>query len=162
MTRFLPHPFLAAALLLVWLLLTQSFSPGQVLLGSLVAWLASLAFAALRPDETRKIRLRPAFRLAGLVATDILRSNLAVASIVMSRRADRVSGFVRVPIDLTHRDALALLALIITMTPGTLWVDFDRRSGRLLIHVLDLVDESEWVRLIKGRYERLLMEMFHQ
>jgi multicomponent K+:H+ antiporter subunit E len=26
--------------------------------------------------------------------------------------------------------------------------------------VLDLIDESEWVRTIKGRYERLLMEIF--
>ena len=26
----------------------------------------------------------------------------------------------------------------------------------LTIHVLDLIDESEWVRTIKGRYERLL------
>jgi len=30
----------------------------------------------------------------------------------------------------------------------------------LTIHVLDLVDETEWVRTIKGRYERLLLEIF--
>ena len=29
-----------------------------------------------------------------------------------------------------------------------------------MIHVLDLIDESEWVRTIKGRYERLLLEIF--
>ena len=28
------------------------------------------------------------------------------------------------------------------------------------MHVLDLVDETVWVRTIKGRYERLLMEIF--
>ena len=28
------------------------------------------------------------------------------------------------------------------------------------MHVLDLVDEETWVRTIKGRYERLLMEIF--
>jgi multicomponent K+:H+ antiporter subunit E len=29
-----------------------------------------------------------------------------------------------------------------------------------MIHVLDLIDESEWVDTIKGRYERLLLEIF--
>jgi multicomponent K+:H+ antiporter subunit E len=39
-------------------------------------------------------------------------------------------------------------------------VDFNEASGILTIHVLDLVNESEWVGLIKERYERRLMEIF--
>jgi multicomponent K+:H+ antiporter subunit E len=30
----------------------------------------------------------------------------------------------------------------------------------LMIHVLDLIDESVWIDTIKGRYERLLLEIF--
>jgi multicomponent K+:H+ antiporter subunit E len=30
----------------------------------------------------------------------------------------------------------------------------------LTIHILDLVDEGEWIRTIKGRYEEPLREMF--
>jgi multicomponent K+:H+ antiporter subunit E len=30
----------------------------------------------------------------------------------------------------------------------------------LLLHILDLVDRTTWIPLIKGRYERLLMEIF--
>jgi multicomponent K+:H+ antiporter subunit E len=41
-----------------------------------------------------------------------------------------------------------------------LWVGFDKTSGTLTIHVLDLIDENEWVRTIKGRYERPLLEIF--
>ena len=55
---------------------------------------------------------------------------------------------------------LATLACIITSTPGTLWVSFDPTQGRLTIHVLDLIEESDWISTIKGRYERLLMEIF--
>ena len=29
-----------------------------------------------------------------------------------------------------------------------------------MIHVLDLVDENEWIRTIKGRYEQPLLEIF--
>ena len=30
----------------------------------------------------------------------------------------------------------------------------------LMIHVLDLIDEGVWIEIIKGRYERLLLEIF--
>ena len=55
---------------------------------------------------------------------------------------------------------LTVLALIVTATPGTAWVQFQRASGSLLIHVFDLVDEDEWIRLLKTRYEALLVEIF--
>ena len=29
-----------------------------------------------------------------------------------------------------------------------------------MIHVLDLIDENVWIATIKGRYERLLLEIF--
>ena len=72
----------------------------------------------------------------------------------------RSPGFVEIPLELRDPYGLAMLACIITSTPGTLWVDFNEASGTLTIHVLDLVDQTEWVRTIKGRYERLLLEIF--
>jgi multicomponent K+:H+ antiporter subunit E len=30
----------------------------------------------------------------------------------------------------------------------------------MLLHVLDLTDGDDWVRIVKGRYERRLMEIF--
>jgi multicomponent K+:H+ antiporter subunit E len=30
----------------------------------------------------------------------------------------------------------------------------------MLLHVLDLIDETEWVQIIKQRYEKPLMEIF--
>jgi multicomponent K+:H+ antiporter subunit E len=55
---------------------------------------------------------------------------------------------------------LTALACIITATPGTVWVEYDSAEGTMLLHVLDLVDEDDWVRTVKDRYERRLMEIF--
>lgn len=160
MRRLLPHPLLVAGLLVMWLLINQSVSPGHVVLGGAVAILASHALAALRPEPVRFVDARSMLRLAGIVAVDIVRSNLAVARIILSPGKARVSGFVRLPLELRSVHGLTLLAIIITATPGTLWVQFDRSSGILLVHVLDLVDEEAWIRLIKSRYEGLLLEIF--
>ena len=160
MKRWIPHPLLAAALLAMWLLLNQSLSPGHIVLGGAVAILASYAMATLRPEPVRIVSIRPVPRLAGIVLADIVRSNLAVARIVLFPTKKRVSGFVRLPLELRNIHGLTVLAIIITATPGTLWVQLDRSSGILLVHVLDLVDEEAWIRLIKSRYEALLLEIF--
>ena len=72
----------------------------------------------------------------------------------------RTSGFLSLPLELRHPGGLAILACIITATPGTSWARYDAASNVLTIHVLDLVDEQAWIRQFKGRYERRLMEIF--
>jgi multicomponent K+:H+ antiporter subunit E len=160
MKRWLPYPLLTLALLAMWLLLNQSLAPGQLLLGVAVAMIGCAAMASLKPDKARLRSLRPIPRRAAAVLTDVVRSNIAVASIVLFPWETRVSSFVLVPLDMTDRYGLTILACIITATPGTCWAQFDPRTNRLLVHVLDLVDEERWIRLIKRRYERPLMEIF--
>jgi multicomponent K+:H+ antiporter subunit E len=53
-----------------------------------------------------------------------------------------------------------VLACIITSTPGTAWARYDSARGVLTMHILDLIDEREWVDIIKQRYERRLLEIF--
>ena len=93
---------------------------------------------------------------------DIVRSNLAVARLILTggRHGRRRSGFVEIPLELRDPTALAILAVIITATPGTAWMQYDARRDAVLLHVFDLVDEADWIALIKGRYERLLLEIF--
>lgn len=162
MTRRLPFPVLTVSLVGLWLLLNQTLSWGHLFLGILVAFVGSWAFAALDPPRVRFRRVAAIPRLAGLVVADILRSNIAVGRIILGLavQRERQSGFVKIPLELSDPYGLAVLACIITSTPGTLWVSFDPVKGILTIHVLDLIDESEWVTTIKGRYERLLLEIF--
>ena len=160
MRGVLRHPLLLVALIGMWLQLQQTVSLGQILLGCAVAMIAVNGYAALRPARAR-LRFGLAIpRLALIVLGDVVRSNLAVGRIILSRPANRKAGFIRIPLDLRSRHGLAVLAMIMTATPGTLWVQHDAARNVLLIHVLDLIDDEHWIRLIKGRYERLLMEIF--
>ncbi|MNH67420.1 Na(+)/H(+) antiporter subunit E1 [compost metagenome] len=157
----LPHPLLALGLFATCLLLSGSISAGDVLVALIAALAIPQVMRQLEPDRSGVRSPRAILRLASYVAVDVVRSNYAVATIILGRRKrQRVSGFIHVPLDLRNRYGLAVLAIIVTSTPGTLWVQYDRPSGRLLLHVLDLVEEQEWIDLIKGRYERLLLEIF--
>lgn len=161
MTWLLPHPLVSAGLLALWLLLNMTLSGGHLLLGSAVALAGGWGLHALRPPRARIRRPGAMLRLAARVFADIVRSNVAVARIVLGLGGrEQTSGFVNIPLDLRDPYGLAALACIITSTPGTLWVKHDPTTGMLTIHVLDLIDEADWFRTIKGRYERLLLEIF--
>lgn len=145
----------------MWLLLHGELAPATLLSGVVLAIVAPWSLRALEAEGLKLRSVIACFKLAGVVAFDIVRSNLAVGTIIYGRkRTTRTSGFVAIPLDMRSRYGLTLLAVIITCTPGTLWVQYDGARGRMLLHVLDLVDRAAWIPLIKGRYERLLMEIF--
>lgn len=160
MARWFPYPLLAAALLVMWLLLS-GLSLGQVILGGVIAVLASWTVAPLQPAKPHLRRWHLIPRLMLDFLDDVLRSNVAVAALIIrGGRTDGVPGFVFIPLELRDRTALAVLACIITATPGTAWVEYSPARDLLTIHVLDLHDEQFWIERIKRRYERRLREIF--
>ena len=157
----LPYALLWVALLAMWLLLNGSVALADIIVGALAASIGVFGLALLEPVSPRVRRPAIAARLAAVVLLDVVRSNIDVAAIVLHRGArGRRAGFVDIPLDVRHPAALAVLACIITSTPGTAWAGYEPDSGILRIHVLDLVDDATWVRTVKQRYERRLMEIF--
>jgi len=160
MSRLLPYPLLTAALLAMWLLL-NGLSVGHLVLGAAIAIAAANVTAALQPSKPRLKRWYLLPSLTMIVLIDIWRSNVAVAlAILRPDQRRRVSGFIVVPLELRDPTALAILACIVTSTPGTAWVEYDSTGNKLLLHVLDLDDEAHWIEIIKSRYERRLLEIF--
>lgn len=162
MRKLFPHPLLTLGLLSMWLLLNDSVDAAHILLGLLMGMGGGAVYARLEPSHggLRKVVV-PAVTLAGVVLVDIVRSNIAVLGIVLgARRRQRVSGFLAIPLELRDARGLAVLAGIVTATPGTSWAHYEAASNVLTLHVLDLVDPDAAVREFKDSYERRLMEIF--
>jgi len=161
MRKLFPSLSMSVTLLALWLLLNHSMSPGHLALGAALAWIGPIAADCMRPLKAHP-RLTPGlFSLVLRIIADVLRSNVAVARIVLGlRRHEWVSGFIHIPLDLRDPHGLTVLAGIVTVTPGTVWAGRDPATGVLTLHVLDLRSESAWVEFIKTRYERPLMEIF--
>ena len=160
MTRWLPHPIASFFVLVVWLALHSSLAPLYLVSGVAVAMLIPLLLNRALDDPVTIRRPGVALRLAGVVVWDIIVANLAVARRVLGPLARLKPGFIEVPLDLGHPDAVALLAGIIAITPGTVVVDIDDGRTRILVHVLDLDEPGQLIAEIKHRYERPLKEIF--
>lgn len=159
--RLVPAPLLSLALLCLWLLLNRSLSAGHVVFGSILAIAIPLLTAGLRPQPVRIRNLGAVVRLAFAVVTDTTRSNLAVARLLLApRRRRHPAGFVHIPLDVRDPNALAVLAMIVCITPGTAWAELSLDRSMLLLHVLELDDPATVAAHVKQSYERPLMEIF--
>lgn len=160
MSRWLPHPLASSILAVAWLIIVPHVTVGHALLAA--------ALAVAIPIFTRRFVERPVrlhrpgavVRLTLIVLWDIVVANLSVARLVLGPLARLRPRFVAVPLDVTHPNAVALLASIVTMTPGTVSCDVRVKDRQILVHALDVDDPDELVRQVKSRYERPLKEIF--
>lgn len=160
MRTWFPYPLLSLGLVIIWMLLNQSVAPGTIVMGTILGVALAWVTLKLTPTRSHPRRILRTLRFAASVFADVIRSNIAVVLVILrvGRRAPN-SGFLTVDIDIEDENALALLACIMTATPGTAWLEYDRGRKSLLFHVLDMENEEVWIRTVK-RYEAGLKEMF--
>ena len=161
MKRLLPTPLLSLALLALWLLLNRSVSAGHLILGTVLAIAIPLLTAGLRPMRVRVRRPGMILRLAFNVMVDTVQSNIAVARLLLAPGSRRhPAGFVQIPLQLRDPNALAVLAVITCITPGSAWAEISVDRSMLMLHLLELGDPADVVARVKARYEQPLMEIF--
>lgn len=156
----LPWPSVSVVVLAIWLLLNQSVSAGQIVLGLLVALTAPRLLTTLDMPPLRLRRPWALLRLLGNVVPDVLVSNYKVSWAILFGGDERQSGHVLVPLTIRSPYALSALACILTATPGTAWVTYNPHTGVLLMHVLDRRDADMLADAITRRYERWLLQVF--
>lgn len=138
-----------------------SISPGHLLLGAVLGFLAPVLMAPLRPLPVRIRKPGTILKFLCRVGRDVVVSNVQVGLSVwrLESRPPR-SAFVRIPLDLHNAHGLAALAMVTTVVPGTVWSELALDRSVLLMHVFDLEDEAQFIEHFKTTYERPLMEIF--
>lgn len=161
MKRFLPSPWLSLGIFGGWLLLTRSMSPGQALLGLLVAVVVPLLMAPLRPRPGPLRHIGTLVLLILRVGRDVVRSAIDVSrGVLQIGRAAPRGAFVTIPLDLRDVHGLAALSMITAVIPGTVWCELAPDCSALRLHVFDLPDEANFIAHYKADYELPLKEIF--
>lgn len=155
-----PFPLFSIALALAWLLLQGDASPGNALLAVGLAIALPLTARPMLPELPKLHRRLALVRYLVLVLGDILVSNVRVARLALGPMSRLRPAIVEVPLDIEQPVVVAMLAMTITLTPGTVSIEIDPAGRRLLVHGLDVDEPQALVAEIKERYERRLKEIF--
>lgn len=158
--RWLPHPFLSLVLAIIWLLLMNSLTLGNVLLGAFLGWgiaLMTSSFLVAVPTVRKPFKL---LRFILMVCADIVVANLHVARLVLGPRRNLRPAFVEVPMAIEDEFILSLLTSVVSLTPGTVSAGLSQDHRTLLLHAIDAPDDAALIAQVKKRYEAPLLEIF--
>jgi len=91
---------------------------------------------------------------------DVVVSGWVTARIILQDPARLQPGFVRMPYGDLDETGAALLAALVTLTPGTTAVDLDPERREILLHLLDVRRSETVLEGIRRDFERPLRALF--
>jgi multicomponent Na+:H+ antiporter subunit E len=129
---------LYVSLVALWLLLAPQFEMSSLLLGMFVSLIIVLfTYEKGESKTTQPIRLFKAHLVFYVVLLiEIFKANIDVARIVLSKKMDIQPHYLNYQPSISSHYVAVLLANAITLTPGTLSVDYDEHG--YVIHALTL------------------------
>lgn len=159
--KILPHPFLTLTLIVVWQMLVNKLTLGNLVLGTILGLIVPVITSPYWPNRPHLSSAPRIVEYVLVVLWDICVANVQVAMIILFKaNANTRSAWVTIPLDLHTPEAITVLAGTITMTPGTVSSDLSADGRSLLVHCLDAPDPDAVRDEIKRRYERRLKEIF--
>jgi len=151
----------------IWLILSWSADAEHIIAGFLcsflVAWITGGIFTG-HPYKFKGINrfVKFFFHYIPVFIWECLKANIDVAIRVMHPDILIKPGIVKVRTTLKSDTAITFLANSITLTPGTLVIDLDRKNGFLYVHWVNVkaTDIDEATKLIVDRFEKILKGVF--
>ena len=146
---------------LAWVIFNGRVTAEILLFGAAVSVLMLLFVCkfmdySLKKEKNFYRKLPALCRYIWLLVKEIVKANLTVCRMILTRREVMEPAIVRVHTDLKTKTAKVMLANSITLTPGTITVSLTGQE--LLVHCLDKSlaegkEDSEFVKLLKAMEE---------
>ncbi len=158
MSLFLTNLLLA----LLWVSLSGNFSPANLLFGYLIGYLALfLSRRAFAPSNYFGVVER-LVRFVFFFAWELIVANLRVAYEVLTPRHNMHPRVIALPLQ-AHTDfEISALAILISLTPGTLSLDVSADKKVLYIHAMFAEDEESVRNDIQNNLEARLLAIWRQ
>lgn len=151
---------LALAFTVLWMAMGASLTPANFILGLV---LSGISLFVARGEFGRigtPVRPLAALSLAALFAKELVLSALRVARTVLKPDMDLKPGIFAYPLGVDRDGEIALLANLITLTPGTLSIDVSSDRRTLFVHALDARDPQAARADIAGGFEARIRKAF--
>lgn len=160
--RWIPHPLMTITLIIIWLLLNNTFSFGHIILGTLLGIAIPWFTNRFWPERPRICKRRLFLRFFFITFLyDVVTANLNVVRLILQPDISKLRPmFFEVPLDTRDPMVITILANVISMTPGTVSTEVSPDRSVLIVHGLDVPDKEAAIEGIKSRYEAPLKEIF--
>ncbi len=158
MTLFLLNNLLALA----WAALTGTFSPANLAVGFAVGFALLWLTQRLMQPSNYFVKVPQAVGFALFFFKELVVASLRVMLMVISPRPIMRPAIVAIPLDIQTDAEITLLANLITLTPGTLYLDVSQDRCVMYVHTIFVDDLDSFRQEIKQGFERRVMELLRK
>lgn len=163
----LRRPYVPAILAVIWMMLQDVYTVTSFVSGLLVAVLVLVIFPVpvLAAQSTASVSppgvLLRTYRFIRLIlyfVQELLVANWAVVRLVLAPRVNLKPGVIAMKLRVQKPAQIALLANLISLTPGTLTLEISKDYGTAYLHAIDATDEAATLA-VPRRFEAMIMEV---
>lgn len=146
---------------IMWAVLWNSYTGVDFLLGYIVGIFILFVLRRFLHFDFYMRRVFAAFKLIALFIKELIMSNIDVVKVLLSPKFDIEPGIIEVPTQLKSDWELTLLASLISLTPGTLSMDFSEDKKSIFVHSIHVPNKEQMIREIHDTFEKAIMEVTH-
>jgi len=143
----------------LWMFLQSSFTPATFVFGYLIGMLILIILRRFLIFELYFRRLWAMVKLFFLFVVELTKANLDMVRVILKPRLNHRPGIVAVRTQLETNVEITLLAALISLTPGTISMDFSEDNKTIYIHSIDVLDKDEMIEDIRNSFEKAIMEV---
>lgn len=144
---------------LIWVFLKNSYTGVDFLVGYVIGIIILYALRRFLRFDFYMRRVWASFKLLLIFSRELFLANIQVIKIVLSPKMNIKPGIIEIPTKLKTDWELTLLASLISLTPGTLSMDFSDDNKFLYVHAIDVPDKEAMIYQIQHTFERAILEV---
>ncbi|HAA7185591.1 TPA_asm: Na+/H+ antiporter subunit E [Listeria monocytogenes] len=145
----------------LWMFLESSFSFATFIIGFIIGIFLLFFMRRFLGSRFYLFRLFALVKLVFRFLHDLIVSTVHVSRIVLKKDMNIRPGIFRYDTTLETDWEVTMLALLITLTPGTLSIDISDDYKAIYVHSLHVPNIEEEITTIRKSYEGAIMEVFH-
>ncbi|MCT1903833.1 Na+/H+ antiporter subunit E [Oceanobacillus sojae] len=156
----MPFQILINVLLAVlWMFLQNEYTAVNFISGYIIGILILFIIRRFLKFDFYLKRVWAIIKLIYLFIVELIKANIDVVKVVLKPKQDHQPGIVAVRTQLESNFEISILAALITLTPGTISMDFSQDSKTIYVHSIDVPDKEAMIKDIQGSFEKAIMEV---
>ncbi|GAF63733.1 multi subunit monovarent cation/proton antiporter MrpE subunit [Bacillus sp. TS-2] len=151
--------FMTVVITVTWVLFQNSLTLIDIVIGYLISVGVVYFFISLKGERFYLGRAWATVIFILVFFRELISANLHVAKIVLSPKIKISPGIIAIPTKLKTETEKTLLAAVLTLTPGSLSMEFSSEGDTLFVHFLEAENREKQIRFILETFEKRILEV---
>lgn len=144
---------------IIWMFLHNSLTFSNFLFGYLIGILVLYILRYFLGFDFYFRKTWSFIKLILIFLRELLKANIDVVRVVMSPKLSNQPGIIEVDTRLESDFEIATLAALISLTPGTVSMDFSMDNKKIYVHSIDAPNKIEVIAGIRDTLEDAILEV---